>query len=84
MGKKANITVKTGEYESQGKTKGRYKIIGKLMQDEKGNDFILLDSTILSMQINYFANKDRKDMIICSIFADEKSVSSDSGQDVPF
>lgn len=84
MTKKANITIKTGEYESQGKTKGRYKVIGRLMQDEKGNDFILLDSTMLSMQLNYLANKDRKDMVISSIFADDKSGSSDSGGEVPF
>lgn len=84
MTKKANITVKIGEYESQSKTKGRYKVIGRLMSDEKGNDFILLDSTIVSMQLLYLANKDRKDNIICSIFADDNSGSGTGSGDVPF
>ena len=81
MTKKANITVKIGEYESQGKTKYRYKNIGRLMSDDKGNDFILLDATILSMQLNYLANKDRNDNLICSIYAED---SKGSSENVPF
>lgn len=82
MTKKANITIKTGEYKSGETMKGRYKVIGRLMQDEKGNEFILLDSTIVSMQLNYIANKDRNDNIICSIFLENKD--SEGGSGVPF
>lgn len=84
MTKKANITVKIGEYESQGKTKGRYKTIGRLMSDGKGNDFLLLDATMLSMQLNYLANKDRNDNIICSIYAEDGNKGEGGGEGVPF
>jgi hypothetical protein len=50
------------------------------MSDDKGNEFLLLDATMLSMQLNYLANKDKNDNIICSIYAEENKNS----EGVPF
>lgn len=40
-----DIAVKTGEYEHNGETKGRYKNCGKLMENDDGGLFILMDRT---------------------------------------
>lgn len=37
-----DIAVKTGEYERDGQTKGRYQNVGALMKNDDGSVFILL------------------------------------------
>lgn len=39
------IKVKTGEYQKDGKTKGRYQTVGRVLQDDKGGKMYLLDRT---------------------------------------
>lgn len=40
-----DLAVKTGEYQSQGQTKGRYLNIGAVMQADDGGKFIMLHRT---------------------------------------
>jgi hypothetical protein len=42
--KKYDLCVKTGEYEKDGQTKGRYESVGAVFTDDKG-PFILLKRT---------------------------------------
>ena len=91
MKKTGSLSVKIGEYEKDGKMKGRYKTIGQIMSDDKGKEFILLDATVISMQLFALANPKRLDSVIVSIFRDEKNgggtVSSggdSDGEGVPF
>lgn len=37
-----DISVKTGEYTSQGETKGRYQTVGALLESDDGKPFISL------------------------------------------
>ena len=76
MKKTGSLTVKIGEYEKDVKKKGQYKTIGRLMSDDEGKEFILLDATVISMQLFFLANPAKKESIIVSIFRDEK----DSGE----
>lgn len=67
MSKKYDLAVKTGEYEKNGEKKGRYKNIGAVMEGEKGL-YLLLDASVISMQLFALVNKDRRDSIIVSMF----------------
>jgi hypothetical protein len=40
-----DLAVKTGEYQSQGQTKGRYENIGAVMRGQDGGQFIMLKKT---------------------------------------
>jgi hypothetical protein len=62
------IAIKVGTYESQGKEKGEYRRIGRLMQSDDGGHFLLLNADVLPMQFNYLANKERKSSVLCSVF----------------
>lgn len=83
MKKTGSLSVKVGEYEKDGNMKGRYKTIGRIMADDKGGEFVLLDATVISMQLFALANPKRQDSIIISIFRDEKNDAGD-GEGVPF
>lgn len=61
---KYNITVKTGTYEKDGATKGRYKTVGMVMEKEDNSRFILIDPTFNFAAIQREPNKD---MVICSL-----------------
>jgi hypothetical protein len=65
--KKYDLAVKVGEYEKNGEKKGRYKNIGTVFEGDKGM-YLLLDSTVISMQLFALVNKDRRDSIIVSMF----------------
>lgn len=87
MKKTGSLSVKVGEYDdNEGKKKGRYKTIGQVMSDDKGKEFVLLDATVISMQLFALANPKRLDSVIVSIFRDEKSSGGDGGDggDAPF
>lgn len=62
-----DIAIKVGEYEVQGEKKNRYKNIGAMMEGDNG-PFLLLDTTILGMSVNYVANPKRQERIIVSLF----------------
>jgi hypothetical protein len=64
----ADLAVKVGEYEKNGQTKSRNKRIGSLMETDDGRRFILLDATVVTMELNYIANRDRRSEMIVSVF----------------
>ena len=84
MKKTGNLSVKVGEYEKDGKKKGQYKTIGRLMSGNDGSEFILLDAMVISMQLFALANPKQQDSIIVSIFRDEKNDAGYGGDEVPF
>ena len=59
-----DLVVKTGEYTSNGETKGRYENVGSMMQGDKGQ-FLILKRTFNPAGV---ANPDNKDSIIVSCF----------------
>ena len=59
-----DLVVKTGEYTSNGETKGRYENVGSMMQSDKGQ-FLILKRTFNPAGV---ANPDNKDSIIVSCF----------------
>lgn len=65
--KKYDLAVKTGEYQKNGETKGRYKNIGAVFEGDKG-PYLLLDASVISMQLFALVNKDRRDSVIVSMF----------------
>jgi len=59
-----DLVVKTGEYQSNGETKGRYENVGSMMQGDNGQ-FLILKRTFNPAGV---ANPDNKDSIIISCF----------------
>ena len=60
---KYNITVKTGTYEKNGETKGKYLTVGKVMEKDDGSRFIFIDPFF-----NFGAvERNGKDSVICSL-----------------
>lgn len=58
-----------GEYTAPtGEKKKRYKTIGAVMEGDDGGQFLLLDATVLSMQVFALANRDRRDSVLVSLF----------------
>lgn len=72
-----DIAVKTGTYQKDGQTKGRYENVGSLMKQDDGSFFILLKRTFNPAGIPV---EDGRDQIIMSVF-DLKD--RDSGQSAP-
>ncbi len=68
------IVAKTGEYQKDGETKGRYVDVGVILSNDKG-DYIMLDpsvslSGVLAKQnaMNRSGGKQERDNVMCSIF----------------
>ena len=70
-----DLVVKTGEYTSNGETKGRYENVGSMMQGDKGQ-FLILKRTFNPAGV---ANPDNKDSIIVSCF-EPKDQGQQQGQ----
>lgn len=71
-----DISIKVGEYESDGKTKGEYEQIGQLMRADDGREFILLNNSALNPSLAMIANKDRRRRVAVAIFRDEAKTDS--------
>jgi hypothetical protein len=69
-----DLAVKVGEYQSEGKTKNRYRNVGTILQGDDGNELILIDPTF-----NFAAVKlqDGRDMVMVSKF-EVKATNSES------
>lgn len=62
MAKKYDLVVKVGEYtDGQGQTKGRFKNIGAMMENDKG-PYILLDRTFNPAGVG--GNESRESIIV--------------------
>lgn len=75
-----DLVVKTGTYEKDGETKGRYLNIGAVLQKDDGGKFIVLDRTFNPAGV---PNPDGKLTVIVSLFDTKiddkyKSVSKDA------
>lgn len=63
-----DLAVKVGEYEVNGEKKNRYKNIGAVFQKDDGGEYIALDSTIVTMELQYICNPTRSERVIVSKF----------------
>ncbi len=64
-----DIVIKVGEYTDRaGQPKARTKNIGALYTKEDGNMFLAIDSTVIAMETQYVANKDRADRMMVSVY----------------
>ena len=98
MKKIKDIAAKTGSYTVNGETKGRWKNVGGLMQDDKGGQFIMLDRSFNPAGIPF---KEGGDSILLSLFDPKDSKQSsptahdtakanayqpqpDDGENIPF
>lgn len=63
--KKYDVAVKTGSYEKDGETKGRYENVGSLMQNDDGGFFMIMKRTFNPAGL---ANPDNKDSIVLGLF----------------
>ncbi len=89
----ADLAIKVGEYEKDGKTKGEYENIGSLMEGEDGNEFLLVNNSALNPSLAMIANRERKRRVLVSVFRDQEDGAQqkakpaagggDSG-DIPF
>lgn len=68
----ADLAIKVGEYEKDGKTKGEYENIGALMEGDDGNEFLLINNSALNPSLAMIANRDRKRRVLVSIFRDKE------------
>ncbi len=76
--KVADLCVKTGSYESQGKQKNRYLNVGRVLETDNGGKMYLLDRTFSPAGV---ANPDNRDTIILSVFEakDDKQEGTHKG-----
>ena len=71
-----DVVVKTGEYQSNGETKGRYENIGKMMQGDNG-PFLILKRTFNPAGV---PNPDNKDSVIVSLFEPQHQQGQQNNQ----
>ncbi len=65
MKKVYDLAVKTGSYEKNGETKGRYENVGAVMEGNDGNKFIMLKRCFNPAGVPF---KDGSDAILVSMF----------------
>jgi hypothetical protein len=70
-----DLVVKTGEYTSNGETKGRYENVGSMMQGDSGQ-FLILKRTFNPAGVS---NPDNKDSIIISCFEPKDQQQQNQG-----
>lgn len=67
--KKYDVSIKVGSYtDGQGNERNRYKTIGAMWEKDDGGTYLALDSTIVTMELQYIANPKRSERLICSLF----------------
>jgi len=74
-----DLAVKTGEYQKNGETKGRWINVGKLMASEDGGQFIILNRAFNPAGI---PNPEDRDTLLISMF-DLKDYGADQSQRRP-
>lgn len=64
-----DLVIKVGEYtDGQGQTKARTKNIGSVWAREDGSQFIALDATVVSMELQWVANPNHSDKVMVSVY----------------
>jgi hypothetical protein len=89
MAQSKDLAIVIGKYtDRDGKERSRYKTVGQIITKDDGGEFIALDATCLTMEINYLANRDRRDRINVSIFSRDQegqAARNDEARDnIPF
>jgi len=74
-----DLVVKTGEYQSNGETKGRYENIGSVMQGENGQ-FVIIKRTFNPAGV---PNPENKDSLIASCFEPQNQQQGQQQQQAP-
>ncbi len=74
-----DLACKVGEYTRNGETKGRFVRAGKVMQNDDGGKFIILDRTFNPAGV---PNPDGRDSVILSMFEprDKEGGNSDASR----
>lgn len=85
MKKLYDLSVKTGEYQKEGETKGKYLNVGCIMEKDDGGKFILLNRTFNPAGV---PNPENRESLIISMFKkkteDEKPLPENtSGDTIP-
>lgn len=78
MKKKYDLAVKTGEYQSNGQTKGRWTTIGAMMEDDKGGNFVFLNRSFNPAGVPF---KEGSESIMVSLFEPKSKDGSQSKQE---
>ena len=65
MKKLYDICIKTGTYEKDGKTEGRYENVGCIMEKEEGKPFMMINRTFNPAGI---ANPENRSSALLSLF----------------
>lgn len=64
-----DVVVKVGEWtDREGKVKAKYKNIGAVYSHSDGGMYLAIDATVLTMGMNYLANRDRSDRVLMNLF----------------
>lgn len=90
------LSIRVGEYEKDGETKGEWVQVGVILESENG-EYALLDPTVnlagcLMKQAVMNRGKEKKgkgDMVMCGIYTDEPKASpasapNDFNDDIPW
>jgi hypothetical protein len=64
-----NLTVVTSKYaDAQGQQKSRYKTIGTMFEREDGSQFLALDASVVTMELQWFVNPDHNDKVMAGLY----------------
>lgn len=75
-----DIAVKTGEYQKDGQTKGRYENIGSIFKSDDGGTFLLMKRTFNPAGV---PNPDNRDTVLISVFDLKDSEGGQRQQSAP-
>jgi hypothetical protein len=64
-----NLAVATSKYtDRDGNQKSRYKTVGMLFEREDGSQFLALDASIVSMELQWIVNPDHNDKVMMGLY----------------
>lgn len=85
MKKLYDLSVRIGEYQKDGETKGKYLNVGCIMEKDDGGKFILFNRTFNPAGV---PNPENRESVIISMFKkkseDEKPLPENTSGDNPF
>ena len=76
--KKYDLAAKVGTYEKNGETKGRYKNVGLILENEEGKKMVMIDHTFNFAAVR---REDGKDMVMVSMFEPKDKQQSTTGEE---
>ena len=76
--KKYDLAAKVGTYEKNGETKGRYKNVGLILENEEGKKMVMIDPTFNFAAVR---REDGKDMVMVSMFEPKDKQQSTTGEE---